>query len=81
MYRDQHNYQLEGGWVIDRVHNSRRSLDRLQYVFVLCDAVILTFDFLTYSNNNKLLGEDSWWTIPMASLMIVVTAVLVSLCG
>jgi len=27
-----------------RVHNSRRPLDRLQYVFVLCDPVTMTFD-------------------------------------
>ena len=27
------------------------------------------------------MGEDSWWTIPVASLVIVVSAVLVLSCG
>ena len=38
------------GWALDRVHNLRRSLDRL---FALCDTVILTFELLTYNIN--------WW--------------------
>ena len=35
------------GWALDRVHNSRRPLNRLQYVFTLCDHVTLIFDLLT----------------------------------
>ena len=28
-----------------------------------------------------MVGKDSWWTIPVASLVIVFSAVLVLLCG
>ena len=35
------------GLVLDRVHNSRRPLDRLQYVLVLYGPEIFTFDLLT----------------------------------
>ena len=40
------------GWALERVYNSRRPLDRLQYDFALCDPVTLTFDF--WPNIN-------WW--------------------
>jgi len=33
------------GSALNRVHNSRRPLDRLQYSFALYDSVTLTFDF------------------------------------
>ena len=36
--------EITKGLALDRVHNSRRILDRL---FALCDPVILTFDLLT----------------------------------
>ena len=36
-------------WAFDRVYNSRRPLDRLQYVFALCEPAILTHcDLLTH---------------------------------
>jgi len=65
------------GWTLDRVHNSRRPLDRL---FALCDPVTLTFDLLTNTN---------WWartraglsTCQVWSLVIVVSAVLLLSCG
>jgi len=38
---------LTRGWALDRVHNSRRPRDCLQYVFALWDPVTLTFDLLT----------------------------------
>jgi len=57
------------GWALDRVHNSRRPLDRLQYVFALCNSVTSTF-----------LPNTTWTptrrTIPVASLVNVVSAVL-----
>ena len=39
--------QVTRGWPLNRVHNSRRPLDRLQYVFALCDPVTLIFDLST----------------------------------
>jgi len=33
------------GWVLDRVHNSRRPLDRLKHIFAII--LTLTFDLLT----------------------------------
>jgi len=38
------------GWALDRMHTSRQSLDRLQYVFALCDPVTLTFDISTQNH-------------------------------
>ena len=46
-------------WSLDRVHNSRRPLDRLQCVFALCDPVTLTF----WSNIN-------WWVRPHDGLSL-----------
>jgi len=40
------NKNVDGGYSI--VANSRRPLDRLQYVFALCDPVTLTFDLKQY---------------------------------
>jgi len=54
------------GWALDRVHISRRPLNRFQYVFALCDPVTLT----TFRPNT------SWWAISVQSLAISVSAVL-----
>ena len=55
------------------------ALDRLQYVFfTLWPCNPMTFDLLT---SYKMGSEDSWWTIPVASLVMVVSAVLVLSCG
>jgi len=37
---NNNNYTL---WALDKGVNSRRPLNRLQYVFALCDPVTLTF--------------------------------------
>ena len=38
---------ITGQWAIDEGANSRRPLDRLQYVFALCDPVTLIFNLST----------------------------------
>jgi len=42
---------IEAAWALDTVHNSRRSLDQLQYVlyFVICDLDLWTFNLKTIS--------------------------------
>jgi len=42
---------MSKGRALNRVHNSRWPLDRLQYVFALCDPVTFTFDLSTPRNN------------------------------
>jgi len=40
------------GWALDRVHNSRRPLDRL---FALCDPVTLTFDLILIGGRGQVI--------------------------
>jgi len=53
-------YKTTRGWTLDRVHNSRRPLHRLQCVFALCDPVTVTFNlsipnsYQGYSSLNNL---------------------------
>jgi len=53
-------------WAHDTGVNSRQPLDRLQYVFALCDPVILTFDLILNG------GRGLRWTIIVVSLVIIV---------
>jgi len=46
--------------------------------FCIIDTAILNFDLLT---EYSLMGKVSWWTIPVASLVIVLSAVLILSCG
>jgi len=68
------NYRWTRGWALDRVHNSRRPLELL---FAFCEPVTLIFDLLIYY---LLMGEASWWAIPVPSLVTVFSAVFCFSC-
>jgi len=51
------NYDKSRGWALDRVHNSRRPLDHLKYVFAR-NLVTLTFDLSTQNYITCRLSQD-----------------------
>ena len=67
--------KLTTGWALDRAHKSRRPLDRLFAILTLWP-----WPLVFWSNNYSLVGDVSWWTIPVPSLVTVLSAVFVLSC-